>query len=178
MIPSQAPRTCTAGMAQKSYASSVATRVPAFNTSSLAVSGCKTQVNKASMSASYQSIQFVSQGGKALSSFVRQRSLFSPGGEWDLRADLGRQLKFPQQTVITSLRPDIVIWSTSTKTVIMAELTVPWEVGMEAAFERKREKYAELASACIQTGWRAYTFPVEVGCRGFTGTSTQRFLKT
>ncbi|GAA6076943.1 uncharacterized protein LOC122133219 [Tachysurus ichikawai] len=35
-------------------------------------------------------------------------------GEWDLRTDLGRQLKFPQQIVITSLRPDIVIWSTST----------------------------------------------------------------
>ncbi|GAA6076942.1 uncharacterized protein LOC118335673, partial [Tachysurus ichikawai] len=47
---------------------------------------------------------------------------------------------------------------------------------MEAAFER--ERYVELASACTQAGWRAYTFPVEVGCRGFNGTSTQRFLKT
>ncbi|KAK7910434.1 hypothetical protein WMY93_015118 [Mugilogobius chulae] len=60
----------------------------------------------------------------------------------------------------------------------MAELTVPWEDGIEAAFERKKDKYAELASQCHQAGWRAYTFPVEVGCRGYTGSSTQRFLKT
>ncbi|KAK7912697.1 hypothetical protein WMY93_012908 [Mugilogobius chulae] len=60
----------------------------------------------------------------------------------------------------------------------MAELTVPWEDGIESAFERKKDKYAELASQCQQAGWRAYTFPVEVGCRGYTGSSTQRFLKT
>ncbi len=51
-------------------------------------------------------------------------------------------------------------------------------MGRWAAFERKREKYAELASACMHAGWRAYTFPVEVGSRGFTKTFTQRFLKT
>ena len=95
-----------------------------------------------------------------------------------MRADLDRQLTFPQEIVTTSLRPDIVLWSTSTKTVIMVELTVPWEEGMEAAFERKRDKYSELASECSQAGWRAFTFPVEVGCRGYTGVSTQRLLKS
>lgn len=62
--------------------------------------------------------------------------------------------------------------------VIMAELTVPWEDGLESAFERKKEKYAELAAACIEAGWRAFIYPVEVGCRGFIGTSTQRLLKS
>ena len=104
--------------------------------------------------------------------------MLTPGGEWALRADLDRQLKFPQEIAITSLRPDIVIWSIAMKTVVMAELTVPWEDGLEAAFERKKERYAELAAACAQAGWRAYTYPVEVGCRGFTGTSIQRLLKT
>ncbi|KAL0161471.1 hypothetical protein M9458_045196, partial [Cirrhinus mrigala] len=141
------------------------------------IEGRRLKVNKVSSPTPDQPVQFVRQGGEALYSIIRQRSLLSPGGEWDLRVDISHQLKFPQQTAITSLRPDIVIWSTTTKTVIMAELTVPWEDGMEAAFERKKEKYADLAAACTQDGWRAYTFPVEVGCRGFTGTSTQRFLK-
>lgn len=38
----------------------------------------------------------------------------------------------------TSLRPDIVLWSSSTKTVLLIELTIPWEAGVEAAWERKR----------------------------------------
>ncbi|RXN24825.1 hypothetical protein ROHU_021965 [Labeo rohita] len=142
------------------------------------IEGRRLEVNKASSLTSDQPVQFVREGGEALCSIIRERSLLSPGGEWDLRVDISHQLKFPQQIAITSLRPDIVIWSTTTKSVIMAELTVPWEDGIEAAFERKKEKYADLAAACTQAGWRAYTFPVEVGCRGFTGTSTQRFLKT
>lgn len=81
-----------------------------------------------------------------------------------MRADLDRQLKFPVEITTTSLRPDIVLWSTSTKTVIMVELR--WEEGMEAAFERKRD--TELASECSQAGWKAFT------CRGYTGASTQR----
>lgn len=95
-----------------------------------------------------------------------------------MAADLSRQLKFPAEIITTSLRPDIVIWSARAKAVIMVELTVPWEEHMESAYERKKDKYAELAAMCSQAGWRPFTFPVEVGCRGFTGTSTQRLLKT
>lgn len=51
----------------------------------------------------------------------------------------------------------------------MAELTVPWEEGIEATLD--------MAAACSQTGWRAVTHPVDVGCRGYTGTSTQWFLR-
>lgn len=61
----------------------------------------------------------------------------------------------------TSLQPDIVLCSTPVKTVIIVELTVPWEEGLEAAFERKKERYTALAAACSQAGWRALTFPVE-----------------
>lgn len=35
---------------------------------------------------------------------------------------------------------------------------------MEAAFERKKKKYSEQAAACTQAGWRAVTYPAEVGC--------------
>lgn len=49
---------------------------------------------------------------------------------------------------------------------------------MEAVFDRKKSKYAELAVACLQTGWRFVTFPVEIGCRGYIGESTQHPLKS
>ncbi|XP_063062033.1 protein NLRC3-like [Engraulis encrasicolus] len=53
-------------------------------------------------------------------------------------------------------------WKKITKTVLMAELTVPWEGGMEAAFERKKEKYTELVAECREAGWTANIFPVEM----------------
>ncbi|KAJ8367759.1 hypothetical protein SKAU_G00077870 [Synaphobranchus kaupii] len=58
--------------------------------------------------------------------------------ERNLRVDLGRQLQFPGEITTTSLRPDIVVWSTKAKAVLLIELTVPWEKGIEAAFERKK----------------------------------------
>lgn len=67
-------------------------------------------------------------------------------------ADLNQLLRFPREITTTSLRPDIVIWSSLTKTVIMVELTIPWEDGFEVAFERKKDKYAELAATCVQSG--------------------------
>lgn len=60
----------------------------------------------------------------------------------------------------------------------MVELTVPWEDSMEVAFKREKGKYAELAAACSQAGWRAFTFLVEVGSRGYTGASAQHLFKT
>ncbi len=93
-----------------------------------------------------------------------------------MRADLDRQLKFPQVITSTTLRPDIVPWSVPMRSVIMAELTVPWEEGMDVAFERKKERYSDLAAACRQAGWKATVLPAEVGCRGFASTSTQRLM--
>ena len=94
-----------------------------------------------------------------------------------MRVDLGKQLQFPREIVETSLRPDLVMWSEARRTVLLVELTVPWEEGIEAANERKRAKYADLAAECKEAGWEAITCPVEVGCRGFVGSSTARLLR-
>lgn len=72
-----------------------------------------------------------------------------------MAADLDHQLWFPVEITTTSLRSDIVLWSTPVKTVIIVEQTVPWEKGLEAAFERK-ERSTELAAACSQAGWRVH----------------------
>ena len=89
--------------------------------------------------------------------------------------DLERKLHFPE-VVHTRLRPDIVIWSTSSKQVITIELTVPWEDITEEAYEMKKGKYAELMEECRRKGWSAWLFPVEVGCRGFPAQSVWKML--
>lgn len=51
------------------------------------------------------------------------------------------------------------------------ELIIPWE----APYERK---YGDLSATCLEARWRAFTFPVNVGCMGLTGLSVLRLLKT
>ncbi|MGH0175289.1 UNVERIFIED_CONTAM: hypothetical protein FKN15_069979 [Acipenser sinensis] len=57
------------------------------------------------------------------------------------------------------------------------ELTVPWEDAVDEAYERKKLRYAQLATEAEQRGWRVRVYPVEVGCRGFVAHSTTRFLR-
>lgn len=94
-----------------------------------------------------------------------------------MRVDLSRQFQFPCEITTTSLRPDIVVWSTKAKAVLLIELTVPLEEGIEATFERKKTKYSELAAEYREAGWRTTIYPVEVGCRGFVGLSTTHLLR-
>ena len=97
--------------------------------------------------------------------------------DWRLVVDLSPRLYFPPEIATTNLRPDLVLWSSSTKKVYIVELTVPWEDAVEEAYERKSLKYAELAADAEQRGWKAKVCPVEVGCRGFVGKTTTRLLK-
>ena len=91
--------------------------------------------------------------------------------------DIGQQLVFPAEIAATTLRPDLVLWSPSLKSVYITELTVPWENSVEEAYERKKLRYTELAADAQQRGWKAKVYPVEVGCRGFVASSTIKLLK-
>ena len=93
-----------------------------------------------------------------------------------MSADLGSMLIFPQHIVYTLSRPDIVLWSDNVKKVVLVELTVPWEENIEEAYERKKAKYESLRAECEDRGWSSVVLPVEVGCRGFVGRSTTKFL--
>ena len=100
--------------------------------------------------------------------------LLAKAQDWELKVDLGKQLKFPENVATTSLRPDLVLTSASSKQVVLLELTVPWEDRIEEANERKRAKYQELVEECRRNGWQARCEPFEVGCRGFAGQSLCR----
>ncbi|KAK2864561.1 hypothetical protein Q7C36_003715 [Tachysurus vachellii] len=97
--------------------------------------------------------------------------------DWKLLADLNKKLCFPVEIAATNLRPDLLLWSASLKLVYIIELTVPWEGAVEEAYERKRLRYAELATDVQQQGWNVKVPPVEVGYRGFIATSTSRLLR-
>ncbi|KAI8516136.1 hypothetical protein Bbelb_069490 [Branchiostoma belcheri] len=75
-------------------------------------------------------------------------------GDWNLRVDLDRRLVFPEEIASTNLKPDVVLWSTQTKQIVLVELTVPWEERIEEAYERKALKYQNLLQDCVEKGDR------------------------
>ncbi|KAJ8375851.1 hypothetical protein SKAU_G00064310 [Synaphobranchus kaupii] len=68
--------------------------------------------------------------------------------------------------------------SVAMKSIIMLELTVPWEDCFEAAFEKKMTKYEGLVNDCHKLGWKARCLPMEVGSRSFLGKSLCRAYHT
>ena len=124
---------------------------------------------------SKKTIAFVRAGDKPTPARrTSSAGILTSARDWQLLVDLEHQLKFPSHIAVTTLRPDIVLVSESTKKAVLLELTVPWEDRLEEAFERKLSKYAGLVSDCQQAGWRTRCFPVEVGCRGFAACSLAR----
>jgi len=83
-------------------------------------------------------------------------------------------LPFPPEIAVvsgTGSRPDGVIWSVSSKTVIWIELTSPWEENMSKRHFEKKNKYNQLAIDLrnprrVGGAWTVYPFEVEVGARG------------
>ena len=116
-------------------------------------------------------IEFVKAGVKAKPKKKLTLNALSSAADWEVRADLGKRLKFPVHIVQTALRPDIVIFSNKRRKIIMLELTVPWEENAEETHERKKLKYDELVELCKNNGWKAKCTPIEVGSRGFVARS-------
>ena len=54
----------------------------------------------------------------------RQKAVLNRGHDWELRVDLDRKLVFPN-IVETNLRPDAVLVSQQSKTLVAIEMTVP-----------------------------------------------------
>ena len=112
------------------------------------------EANKQSPSESPRRIHFLRQGEPAMQTSKRPPAkLLTPGAVWKMEVDLGRQLQFPQEICSSTLRPDVLLWSAAVKAAILMELTVPWEEGLEAAYERKKAKYADLVAECRESGW-------------------------
>ena len=83
--------------------------------------------------------------------------MFTPGKEWQMLADLMKQLVLQREIMTTTLRTDIVMWFMMEKRVLLIKLTIPWEEGMTAAHERKHQRYTELAAECQEVSWPGFT---------------------
>ena len=94
-----------------------------------------------------------------------------------MQVDLKRKLVFPEEVAVTSLRPDMILLSRSTKTILVVELTVPWEDRLAISHQLKKAKYQDLIDEALLKGWYAALFSIEVGCRGFPATSVRYFLQ-
>ena len=123
-------------------------------------------------------IKFVRPGYVSYSSKAKKYDgLLHLANDWVILVDTNKNLVFPGHIVLTNLRPDIVIFSNSTKKVILVELTCPCEENLLSQHEFKLNKYSKLALSCEEAGWICEVFAVEVGARGYSANSLPRALK-
>ena len=102
--------------------------------------------------------------------------LLSTARDWLLKVDIEERLKVQEQIATTTLRPDLILWSTETRQAVLIDLTISLEENIEVAGKRKLEKYQELVEQCKSNKWRTARCPIEVGYRGFAGRSLCRIL--
>ena len=114
---------------------------------------CET-ANQQSIIAKEPIIQFLKEGECP----VRKQKnpnmkLLNGASDWKVSADLKTSLQFPVHIILTEKRPDIVAWSDSKKSVLLIELTVPWEENWEEAHERNKKH-------CMPTAWKRVGYAV------------------
>ena len=123
-------------------------------------------------------IKFMKSGEKATKTRIPLESYLTASRDWKLQVDLpGTTLKIPEHICQTTKRPDMILVSEATKQMMIMELTVPGEDGVEAAAHRKKTNYAPIVERSNRNGYRTSLWTVEVGCKGFAASSLSRFLK-
>ena len=121
-------------------------------------------------------IKFIKKGENTKKSKRKKSSLLSGAADWEIFHDLCEQMVFPMYITVTSLRPDIVIVSKSSKTVIMVELTSPIEENTVQRNKDKRKKYEDLVFDCQSNNWKTHLICIEVGARGFLADSVNYMI--
>ena len=95
------------------------------------------------------------------------------GDDWKLLVDLDPPLVVPPCLAITSKRPDIVLFSRSSRICVIIELTSPCEENFEVWHKKKINSYFPLCTAIRENGWVVHFFAVEVGARGYCSESVR-----
>ena len=75
----------------------------------------------------------------------------------------------PSDLVATGQIPDIVLLDRTKKTIVLLELTCPFDSSassFKAALDRKTIRYCRLALDCEGLGYTAHNTPLEIGARG------------
>ena len=116
---------------------------------------------------------------KKLPTSAPRRGLLDYANDWKILVDFdSKPITFPPVICATSERPDVIIWSPLSRTVILLELTCPAEEGIAAAQLRKECRYADLLAQINNTKtWKARLLTLEVGARGLVASTTYRAFR-
>jgi len=82
----------------------------------------------------------------------------------------------PPDILPTPQRPDLTIIDRISKSIIIVELTVPYETNIEAEHTYKSEKYQHLVTDLSSVGYNVSFFAIEIGCRGVITKSNKNRL--
>ena len=84
-------------------------------------------------------------------SHITNQALFRQSSDWKVQFDFedqdGLSAPFPLDIAVVSgegSRPDGVMWSVETKTIVWIELTSPWEENLRKNHDLKKGRYNEL----------------------------------
>ena len=123
-------------------------------------------------------ISFVKEGQKPKNARKPTVGLLHAAPKWKIFYDFQGSPTVPSFLTVTTLRPDIVLYSCSIKAVIIIELTCPCEENMPYWHDKKRENYHSLCTSIKANGCRFVSFfAVEVGARGYAAESLLSCLR-
>ena len=93
--------------------------------------------------------------------------------DWECKFDLaapgsdeGSRLVFPEVVCATDLEPDGYLISKSSRSVVVVEMTVPWEENVNGWHRKKTKKYEDIRRDASKRNWKVYLLVLEVGVRG------------
>lgn len=131
--------------------------------------------------------QFVPEGHKVRTQSKRQpyrrESTIDHARDWEVLCDLrwerkaGTEFAFPHEVALTAMKPDLVVWSRSTKTCIVWELTAPLEENIARRHADKLAKYLKELTDNVNDGWELKIVCGEVGAKGWIPPSYVKDLR-
>ena len=125
-----------------------------------------------------QRIAFVKEATRTKNTKAKPHSILGRSDDWTILMDTyEKHYKFPEVLGVSASRPDIILYSSKLKHVVIVELTVPWETNIPKNHNYKTNKYFDLTNDIIKKGYKTQLYAVEVGARGIPAKSLHHLLK-
>ena len=83
----------------------------------------------------------------------------------------------PPHVLVSKLKPDLLLINESSCTIILLELTCPWDANIATSHTFKLEKYSPLV-ADLSRRYTVHYYPVEISVRGQVSKSNRARLKS
>ena len=117
----------------------------------------------------WNTIKYVKSGTKYSKTKISCKGILHLALEWILLlADVKGDYLFPFQLARTELRPDILLFSKSSKRAVLLELTCPCEENMENCHSQQLYEYTPLAKVLAENDWVIDVFAIEFVARGYS----------